>query len=145
MNRRFFVFAGILSVMQGTALAKEDSNREMLIDRLFRDDSEGIFDQLDKKILLAVNECFEEMSIDQKAFVNHYGAYRTSAMNRECGGAPASYHLHGKAIDLHLSSENVQKVRSFWKENNLGSAVHYRCKGFVHVDLREESMSWKSC
>lgn len=76
-------------------------------------------------------------------------AYRTPEWNRKIGGAPASQHMQGRALDLRPPGD--MKVIDFFKiikENH----IEFQINGmglyvtFVHVDIRETNklVAWSS-
>lgn len=71
-------------------------------------------------------------------------AYRPPAVNRAVGGASASRHLHGDAIDLYAAGKSTEwlwsRVRNYWG-NRGGQAVSWRGQ-FVHLDLRGWRAEW---
>lgn len=63
---------------------------------------------------------------------------RCAVHNRACGGAPVSYHLFGKALDLSPIPATNQRLAVLQDAadhfNPCGGVIFY--EGFVHVDVR---------
>lgn len=60
--------------------------------------------------------------------------------NREVRGKPRSYHLIGKAADIHVAGISTSELYDFIDANadvfGIGGIGRYSKQGFVHVDVR---------
>ena len=70
-------------------------------------------------------------------------AYRTPEYNKQTGGAPNSYHLHGKAADIVVANTKPLDVcrcaETAMAELRIpGGICLYTRQAFVHVDVRTE-------
>lgn len=63
--------------------------------------------------------------------------YRPPAINRQVGGARASQHITGNALDIYPTDKNLKRLYDVCKAIpsvvGLGSGMH---RGFVHIDAR---------
>jgi uncharacterized protein YcbK (DUF882 family) len=69
-------------------------------------------------------------------------AYRTPSHNRKIGGAPNSWHMHGRALDIRppdgmTADQMAGKLKDAWNYSqlpSLGGIGVYRA--FIHIDTR---------
>jgi len=68
--------------------------------------------------------------------------YRCQRHNKEVGGKPGSYHLIGKAADLHIEGLTVKNMLDIFEGfDGLGQ---YKGRHFIHCDIRGYRARWKS-
>ena len=68
--------------------------------------------------------------------------YRCQRHNREVGGKKGSYHLIGKAADLHIDGLKVKQLLDIFEGfDGLGQ---YKGRHFIHVDIRGYRARWTS-
>jgi hypothetical protein len=58
--------------------------------------------------------------------------YRTEASNRECGGAPQSFHLRGQAMDIVVPGWSPAEIARIGRQVGAGGTGIYT--GFTHLD-----------
>lgn len=75
----------------------------------------------------------KERDIVRVPIVIHSG-YRCQMHNKTIGGKPGSYHLIGKAADLHVKGLNVKSMLDLFEGfDGLGQ---YQGRHFIHCDIR---------
>ena len=62
-------------------------------------------------------------------------AYRTEAYNRKVGGAKCSYHMKGRAFDIHINGVTPQEIAKYAASIGIPGIIQYN--SFVHVDSRD--------
>ena len=63
--------------------------------------------------------------------------YRCLKHNTAVGGAPASYHMRGKAFDVAVTRGKIGAFVTAAKEAGFRGIIMYPRKGFVHIDTRD--------
>jgi len=78
-------------------------------------------------------------------FVLHSG-YRSSATNREVGGAVNSWHKRGGALDFHADGINMYALSEFVRLSHHGGVGYYarnnESRGWMHMDVGDQRY-WK--
>jgi len=92
--------------------------------------------------LLAVTKVADEARhrIGRPLRIN--SAYRNAAYNRAIGGASASIHMRGGALDLSGSPATLHKILTQMRREGLFRGGIGRYKTFVHVDVRGKNADW---
>jgi hypothetical protein len=70
-------------------------------------------------------------------------AYRSPAYNRAIGGASASIHMKGGALDLSGSPATLHRILTEMRREGLFRGGIGRYKTFVHVDVRGKNADWQ--
>ena len=93
--------------------------------------------------LLAVTKVADEARhrIGRPLRIN--SAYRNAAYNRAIGGASASIHMRGGALDLSGSPATLHKILTQMRREGLFRGGIGRYKTFVHVDVRGKNADWQ--
>lgn len=70
--------------------------------------------------------------------------YRCQVHNKACGGALASRHLSGQAVDIAISGADAARLVQLAPKYGLrGIGVKQHGTGrFIHLDLRPEAALW---
>lgn len=70
--------------------------------------------------------------------------YRPPAVNRAVGGAIFSRHITGQGVDIKPANGNLQGLQNlclrYWR-GGVGKGMH---RGFVHLDTRSGTPTWKA-
>jgi hypothetical protein len=69
-------------------------------------------------------------------------AYRNAAYNRAIGGAPASIHMRGGALDLSGSPVTLRRILREMRDEGLFKGGIGRYPTFTHVDVRGKNVDW---
>jgi lysozyme len=69
-------------------------------------------------------------------------AYRNAAYNRAIGGASASIHMRGGALDLSGSPATLHRILTEMRSEGLFRGGIGRYRTFVHVDVRGKNADW---
>ena len=67
-------------------------------------------------------------------------AYRTPYHNAFVGGAPFSYHIQAKAVDLSTRGQDRLLMERLAKEIGFMGFGYYRT--FLHIDIRDTPAQW---
>jgi hypothetical protein len=70
-------------------------------------------------------------------------AYRSPAYNRAIGGASASIHMKGAALDLSGSPATLHRILQEMRSEGLFRGGIGRYKTFCHVDVRGKNADWQ--
>jgi hypothetical protein len=70
-------------------------------------------------------------------------AYRNAAYNRAIGGASASIHMRGGALDLSGSPATLHRILTEMRAEGLFRGGIGRYKTFTHVDVRGKNADWQ--
>ncbi len=71
-------------------------------------------------------------------------AYRTAAWNKAQGGAPASAHLMGEAVDISTERWSVDDKRDLLLyARKLGFNGVGVARSFIHLDIKPRVASWR--
>jgi uncharacterized protein YcbK (DUF882 family) len=63
--------------------------------------------------------------------------YRPAAVNRAIGGASASQHINGGAVDIRpVNPGDLLRLQAWCDENWFGALGYGARRGFVHLDIR---------
>lgn len=89
--------------------------------------------------LIPILERFREY-VESPITIN--SGYRTETYNTHVGGAPKSYHVKGRALDIPFKStyknlNSLEKMCNFFNTLGLGGIIKYTSSNFVHIDTRE--------
>ncbi len=92
--------------------------------------------------LLAVTKVADEARhrIGRPLRIN--SAYRNAAYNRAIGGASASIHMRGGALDLSGSPVTLRRILREMRDEGLFRGGIGRYPTFTHVDVRGKSVDW---
>ena len=92
--------------------------------------------------LLAVTKVADEARhrIGRPLRIN--SAYRNAAYNRAIGGASASIHMRGGALDLSGSPVTLRRILREMREEGLFRGGIGRYPTFTHVDVRGKNVDW---
>jgi lysozyme len=93
--------------------------------------------------LLAVTKVADEARhrIGRPLRIN--SAYRNAAYNRAIGGASASIHMRGGALDLSGSPATLHKILTQMRREGLFRGGIGKYRTFVHVDVRGKNADWQ--
>jgi zinc D-Ala-D-Ala carboxypeptidase len=81
-------------------------------------------------------------SLIYKPFIIN-SAYRTKAHNEAIGGAPASAHMTGEAVDIRTVGWGVEDKRDFIiYARKLGFTGVGIAPTFIHIDIKPRIASW---
>jgi hypothetical protein len=69
-------------------------------------------------------------------------AYRNAAYNRAIGGASASIHMRGGALDLSGSPVTLRRILREMRDEGLFKGGIGRYPTFTHVDVRGKNVDW---
>ncbi len=67
--------------------------------------------------------------------------YRNPEHNAQVGGSPQSYHLQGRAADIHVPGVSPRELAAAAREAGFRGIGTY--SSFVHVDVRRERAAWE--
>jgi hypothetical protein len=92
--------------------------------------------------LLAVTKVADEARhrIGRPLRIN--SAYRNAAYNRAIGGASASIHMRGGALDLSGSPVTMRRILRELRDEGLFKGGIGRYPTFTHVDVRGRNVDW---
>jgi hypothetical protein len=92
--------------------------------------------------LLAVTKVADEARhrIGRPLRIN--SAYRNAAYNRAIGGASASIHMRGGALDLSGSPVTLRRILREMRDEGLFRGGIGRYPTFTHVDVRGKNVDW---
>jgi len=93
--------------------------------------------------LLAVTKVADEARHRLGKPLRINSAYRNAAYNRAIGGASASIHMRGGALDLSGSPATLHRILTEMRAEGLFRGGLGRYKTFVHVDVRGKNADWQ--
>jgi hypothetical protein len=93
--------------------------------------------------LLAVTKVADEARHRLGRALRINSAYRSPAYNRAIGGASASIHMRGGALDLSGSPATLHKILTQMRSEGLFRGGIGRYKTFTHVDVRGKNADWQ--
>jgi len=93
--------------------------------------------------LLAVTKVADEARHRLGKGLRINSAYRNAAYNRAIGGASASIHMKGGALDLSGSPATLHRILQEMRSEGLFRGGIGRYKTFVHVDVRGKNADWQ--
>ncbi len=93
--------------------------------------------------LLAVTKVADEARHRLGKAVKINSAYRNAAYNRAIGGASASIHMRGGALDLSGSPATLHKILTQMRREGLFRGGIGKYRTFVHVDVRGKNADWQ--
>ncbi|MDD7026949.1 MAG: D-Ala-D-Ala carboxypeptidase family metallohydrolase, partial [Lachnospiraceae bacterium] len=93
----------------------------------------------DKSDAIVLHESFVRDKLQKirshfNAAVTFNSAYRTPEHNRREGGAPNSYHIKGRAVDIVVKGKTPAEVARYAASIGIKGIIQYN--SFVHVDSR---------
>jgi uncharacterized protein YcbK (DUF882 family) len=68
--------------------------------------------------------------------------YRSPAHNKAVGGAPASKHMNGTAVDVVVEGVSVEDLARTAEAWGVGGVGRYPRSGFVHLDVEGQNRRW---
>jgi type II secretory pathway pseudopilin PulG len=92
--------------------------------------------------LLAVTKVADEARHRLGKAVKINSAYRNAAYNRAIGGASASIHMRGGALDLSGSPVTLRRILREMRDEGLFRGGIGRYPTFTHVDVRGKNADW---
>jgi len=92
--------------------------------------------------LLAVTKVADEARHRLGKAVKINSAYRNAAYNRAIGGASASIHMRGGALDLSGSPVTLRRILREMRDEGLFRGGIGRYPTFTHVDVRGKNVDW---
>jgi hypothetical protein len=92
--------------------------------------------------LLAVTKVADEARHRLGRGLRINSAYRNAAYNKAIGGASASIHMRGGALDLSGSPATLHRILTEMRREGLFRGGLGRYKTFVHVDVRGRNADW---
>jgi hypothetical protein len=92
--------------------------------------------------LLAVTKVADEARHRLGKAVKINSAYRNAAYNRAIGGASASIHMRGGALDLSGSPATLHRILTEMRREGLFKGGIGKYRTFVHVDVRGKNADW---
>jgi hypothetical protein len=92
--------------------------------------------------LLAVVKVADEARHRLGKAVKINSAYRSPAYNRAIGGASASIHVRGGALDLSGSPVTLRRILREMRDEGLFKGGIGRYPTFTHVDVRGRNTDW---
>jgi hypothetical protein len=93
--------------------------------------------------LLAVTKVADEARHRLGKGLRINSAYRNAAYNRAIGGASASIHMRGGALDLSGSPATLHRILTQMRSEGLFRGGIGRYKTFCHVDVRGKNADWQ--
>jgi hypothetical protein len=93
--------------------------------------------------LLAVTKVADEARHRLGRPLRINSAYRSPAYNRAIGGASASIHMKGGALDLSGSPATLHRILTEMRREGLFRGGIGRYKTFCHVDVRGKNADWQ--
>jgi hypothetical protein len=93
--------------------------------------------------LLAVTKVADEARHRLGKGLRINSAYRNAAYNRAIGGASASIHMRGGALDLSGSPATLHRILKEMRAEGLFRGGIGRYKTFCHVDVRGKNADWQ--
>ena len=92
--------------------------------------------------LLAVTKVADEARHRLGKGLRINSGYRNAAYNRAIGGASASIHMRGGALDLSGSPATLHKILTQMRREGLFRGGIGKYRTFVHVDVRGKNADW---
>jgi hypothetical protein len=93
--------------------------------------------------LLAVTKVADEARHRLSRGLRINSAYRNAAYNRAIGGASASIHMRGGALDLSGSPATLHRILQEMRAEGLFRGGIGKYRTFVHVDVRGKNADWQ--
>ncbi len=93
--------------------------------------------------LLAVTKVADEARHRLGKPLRINSAYRSPAYNRAIGGASASIHMRGGALDLSGSPATLHRILKEMRAEGLFRGGIGRYRTFCHVDVRGKNADWQ--
>ena len=93
--------------------------------------------------LLAVTKVADEARHRLGKGLRINSAYRNAAYNRAIGGASASIHMRGGALDLSGSPVTLHRILTEMRREGLFRGGIGRYRTFCHVDVRGKNADWQ--
>lgn len=93
--------------------------------------------------LLAVTKVADEARHRLGRALRINSAYRSPAYNRSIGGASASIHMRGGALDLSGSPATLHKILTQMRKEGVFKGGIGKYKTFTHVDVRGKNADWQ--
>jgi len=93
--------------------------------------------------LLAVTKVADEARHRLGRPLRINSGYRNAAYNRAIGGASASIHMRGGALDLSGSPATLHRILQEMRAEGLFRGGIGRYKTFTHVDVRGRDADWQ--
>lgn len=63
--------------------------------------------------------------------------FRTDSYNKKVGGAKNSYHIKGRAFDVHIDNVAPMAIAEYAERIGIKGIIVYPKQGFTHLDSRE--------
>jgi lysozyme len=93
--------------------------------------------------LLAVTKVADEARHRLGRPLRINSGYRNAAYNRAIGGASASIHMRGGALDLSGSPATLHKILTEMRREGLFRGGIGKYRTFCHVDVRGKNADWQ--
>ena len=112
--------------------------------RRMADESDGLTDDIKSDIIKAAL-IFDKVREFLGEPMHVHSFYRPAAYSARVGGSATDVHVHGIAMDFHVSSKSCDEVKAILmpKLKELGIRMEDNGKGagWVHIDIREPGPS----
>lgn len=93
---------------------------------------------IDKGLIIKL-EALREKLENRPIIIN--SGYRTREYNKKVGGVPESYHIYGKAVDIHVNGKTPAQIAHAAQDLWFGGIGLYDT--FVHLDTRRDMYYWR--
>lgn len=102
------------------------------LNRLLRDVRAGQSTKMDLDLIKLIGRIQREIG-DRPVVIT--SAYRTSSTNAALpGSATNSYHMRGRALDIHAPGVTTRRLQAVARAEGAGGIGWYPSRGFVHID-----------